>query len=265
MSIITHDARHTSTADEVCAGKITIAETTTGSRMGRALAPDFSLHGRRTPGPELPRRHDAYLVDLRLPSGELPGEEQHRGDLQRLGGLELEGAERNPAGCAVGRCSDEIDGDGQRHRKKIGRPGQKIVNAAVDLLHGDHDQQAADQQQQLLTQEMRRRTGRMGVVGHLGRRGVDHQHRDHRQRGDDDPQHAVARKEAEPRFPGRSRPGQAHPSPEAASPLPEVRLPRARRRAPPPPSPGRRICSRPAPSAMPFSSTQFLNSSPRFS
>ena len=35
MSIITHEARHTSTADEVCAGKITIAETTTGSRMGR--------------------------------------------------------------------------------------------------------------------------------------------------------------------------------------------------------------------------------------
>ena len=29
ISIITHDARHTSTADEVCAGKITRAETVT--------------------------------------------------------------------------------------------------------------------------------------------------------------------------------------------------------------------------------------------
>ena len=34
ISIITHDARHTSTADEVCAGKITSAETATGIRIG---------------------------------------------------------------------------------------------------------------------------------------------------------------------------------------------------------------------------------------
>ena len=40
-------------------------------------------------------------------------------------------------------------------------------------------------------------TRRVGVVGHLGRRRVDHQHGNHRQRRDDDPQDAVAGKEPE--------------------------------------------------------------------
>ena len=52
---------------------------------------------------------------------------------------------------------------------------------------------------------MRRRAGRTGVVGHLGRRGVDHQDGDHGQRGDDDPQHAVAREKTGPLPFGRSR------------------------------------------------------------
>ena len=34
MSIMTHEARKTSTADEVCAGKITRHDTKTGIRMG---------------------------------------------------------------------------------------------------------------------------------------------------------------------------------------------------------------------------------------
>ena len=83
------------------------------------LAPDAALFGRRTPRPELERRDDAYFVDFRLPSGQLPGQEQYRGDLQRLGGLELERPEGYPAGGAVGRGADEIDGDGERYRKEI--------------------------------------------------------------------------------------------------------------------------------------------------
>ena len=49
----------------------------------------------------------------------------------------------------------------------------------------------------MLAQEMGCGTRRVGVVGHLGRRRVDHQHGNHRQRRDADPQAAVAGKEPE--------------------------------------------------------------------
>ena len=72
-----------------------------------------------------------------------------------------------------------------------------MVNPAVDFLHSQHDEHAAAQDEQLLPQKMGRRAGRMGVVGHLGGRRIDHQHRNHRQRRHDDPQHPVAREKAE--------------------------------------------------------------------
>ena len=158
----------------------------------RALAPDLLLRGRR-PGPELPRRHDAYLVDLRLAPGELLGQKKHRSDLQRLGGLELDGAERNPACRAVDRHPDEIDRHGGQHREKVDRPREEVVDPAVDALHHEHGEKAAAEHGELRPQEMGRRTRRMGVVGHLGRGGIDHQHGDGGERGDDDPQHAVTR------------------------------------------------------------------------
>ena len=49
----------------------------------------------------------------------------------------------------------------------------------------------------MLAQEMGCGTRRVGVVGHLGRRRVDHQHRNDGQRRNDDPQDAVAGKEPE--------------------------------------------------------------------
>ena len=64
-------------------------------------------------------------------------------------------------------------------------------------MDDDDDRDAEDQNPHLLTQEMRRRTRRMGVVGHFGRRRVDHQHRNDGQRRNDDPQDAVAGKEPE--------------------------------------------------------------------
>ena len=54
-----------------------------------------------------------------------------------------------------------------------------------------------DHPDELLAQEMGCGTRRVGVVGHLGRRRVDYQHGNHRQRRDDDPQDAVAGKEPE--------------------------------------------------------------------
>ena len=59
-------------------------------------------------------------------------------------GLELERPEGYPAGGAVGRGADEIDGDGECYRKEIDGAGEQVVNPAVDLLHGDHDDEADD-------------------------------------------------------------------------------------------------------------------------
>ena len=56
----------------------------------------------------------------------------------------------------------------------------------------DDDQRNADEKdQQLLAQEVGRRTSRMRIVGHLRRRGIDHQYGNDGQCRDNDPQHLV--------------------------------------------------------------------------
>ena len=122
---MTHEAMKTSTAEEVWAGKITAHETTTGIRIGHVP----SRQMRRCSRDE---RHVQNLSDgtMRIlsifdwrPASWLAGQEQYRGDLQRLGGLELERPEGYPAGGAVGRGADEIDGDGECDRKEIDGAG----------------------------------------------------------------------------------------------------------------------------------------------
>ena len=50
MSIITHEAIATSTAEEVCAGKITRHETTTGMRIGQVPSRQIRRCGTAFPG-----------------------------------------------------------------------------------------------------------------------------------------------------------------------------------------------------------------------
>ena len=54
-----------------------------------------------------------------------------------------------------------------------------------------------DQNDDLLIQKVGRAAQCTRVVGHLGGRRVDHQHRDHRQYGDNHPQHLITSQPAE--------------------------------------------------------------------
>ena len=156
----------------------------------RALAPDFALVG-ALPPQRVERGDDPQFVDHALPAGELPGQKQYGGDLECFRRLELERTERNPAGGAVGRGADEIDGQRQQNAACIGDQRQVVVYPGVDLVYDDDQRNADEKDQQLLAQEVGRRTSRMRIVGHLRRRGIDHQYGNDGQCRDNDPQHLV--------------------------------------------------------------------------
>ena len=159
-----------------------------------ALAPYAPLLG-PAPGPELETRHDLQRAYGRLPFSELVGQVHHDGELEHLRRLELESHHRDPAGGAVCGLPREVDEQRQQQRHHEEQVREAAVCLAVYAVHEEYGADTHRQHRELRAQELRRGRIRTGVVCHLRRGRIYHQHRDDHQRDDDHPQHPVAAEE----------------------------------------------------------------------
>ena len=138
--------------------------------------------------------HVAPGQPLFISSGAIGGDGQDEGEDGELGGLELERAQAEPAGRALGAAAHGEDAEQGQDDQPVQQRGHGFEAAVVEHGEHDHDDDAQDDEEPLLLQEGLRVVPRRQQRPARGR--VDHDDADerHQQRCPD--QHEVERGDA---------------------------------------------------------------------